>query len=106
MYQMGIDKDMAPVMLVNTNDNVIVSVPWNQIRTIGEIILLDEPPPEEPEPKPTSKPEGNTEADTMQSVGDATPTVNEESATPECSECTYENTPDASFCEACGNNLK
>ena len=104
VYQMGIDKDMAPVVLVSTDDNVIVSVPWSQVRAIGDIILLDAPPPEEPES--TSQPEDDTEANTMQSVDDATPTVDEESAATQCSKCTYENTPDASFCEACGNNLK
>jgi sporulation protein YlmC with PRC-barrel domain len=76
--QVGVDATQNVVLIITKNDGSEVSVKWNQIKKIGEIILLGEGQA------------GNT--DTIQSVL-------------KCSSCGFDNKPGSKFCQSCGSQV-
>ena len=77
--QVGVDSSQNVVLVITRNDGSDLTIPWNQIKKVGEIVLLGN----------QSGSEGPTQ---IQSVG-------------KCSSCGFENKMGSKFCEQCGNNL-
>ena len=75
--QVGVDSSQTVVLVITKDDGTEVTVPWNKVKTVGEVILL-----------------GNPEA--------SQPAANEPG---KCASCGFSNKIDAKFCEECGNNL-
>ncbi|MGI0008413.1 MAG: hypothetical protein ACRD92_02195 [Nitrosopumilaceae archaeon] len=72
--QIGIQTGQPGIVLVVTkNDGSDVVIKWEEIKKIGEIVLL-----------------GSQVSDTSS----------------KCSECSFNNKPDAKFCESCGKKIK
>jgi sporulation protein YlmC with PRC-barrel domain len=72
--QIGIQTGQPGIVLVVTkNDGSDVVIKWEEIKKIGEIVLL-----------------GSQVSD----------------ASSKCSECSFDNKPDAKFCESCGKKIK
>jgi len=72
--QIGIQTGQQGVVLVVTkNDGSDVLIKWEEIKKIGEIVLL------------------------ASQVSDSSS---------KCSECSFDNKPDAKFCESCGKKIK
>ena len=72
--QIGIQTGQQGIVLVVTkNDGSDVVIKWEEIKKIGEIVLL-----------------GSQVSD----------------ASSKCSECSFDNKPDAKFCESCGKKIK
>jgi len=72
--QIGIQTGQPGIVLVVTkNDGRDVVIKWEEIKKIGEIVLL-----------------GSQVSDTSS----------------KCSECGFDNKPDAKFCESCGKKIK
>ena len=76
--QVGVDAAQNVVLIITKNDASEISVQWNQIKKIGEIILLGEG---------QSSNVGST-----QSVS-------------RCSSCGFENKPGSKFCQSCGSQV-
>ncbi|MFI5407198.1 MAG: PRC-barrel domain-containing protein, partial [Nitrososphaerales archaeon] len=76
--QVGVDATQNVVLIITKNDGSEVSVKWNQIKKIGEIILLGEGQA------------GST--GTIQSVS-------------KCSSCGFDNKPGSKFCQSCGSQV-
>lgn len=76
--QVGVDATQNVVLIITKNDGSDISVKWNQIKKIGEIILLGE---------------GQVEN---------IPTVQ---STSKCSSCGFENKPGSKFCQSCGSQV-
>ena len=74
--QVGIDSTQAMVLVITKNDGTEGSIPWNNIKKVGEVILL-----------------GNPEAEIQ---------VNESG---KCSNCGFINKEGSKFCEECGTKI-
>lgn len=75
--QVGIDNDNSVVLIIKKNDGTNGSVPWANIKKIGEIILLG---------KPNETPQQQIQ------VG-------------KCANCGFTNKEGSKFCEECGTKL-
>jgi len=76
--QVGVDATQNVVLIITRNDASEIRVKWNQIKKIGEIILLGEGE------------SGNS--DLMQSIS-------------KCSSCGFDNKPGSKFCQSCGSQV-
>ena len=74
--QVGIDANQSLVLLIIKKDGTEINVPWNNIKKIGEVILLGDPAQEQPQNSPGV-----------------------------CSGCGFANKEGSKFCEECGNKL-
>ena len=74
--QVGIDANQSLVLLITKKDGTEINVPWNNIKKIGEVILLGNPAQEQPQ----------------NNLG-------------VCSSCGFANKEGSKFCEECGNKL-
>ncbi len=76
--QVGVDATQNVVLIITRNDASEISVKWNQIKKIGEIILLGE---------------GQSEnSNSIESIS-------------KCSSCGFVNKPDSKFCQSCGSKV-
>ncbi len=75
--QVGIDSNQSVVLLIIKNDGTEVSIPWNSIRKVGEVILLGNPTALPPASQPGK-----------------------------CSKCGFSNKEGSKFCEECGSKLQ
>lgn len=73
--QVGVDSSQNVVLVITNNDGSDVTVPWGDIRKIGEVILL-----------------GSTSSMNVSQSGN-------------CSSCNYSNKAGSKFCEQCGAKL-
>ncbi len=76
--QIGIDSTQSLVLVVTKNDGNEVTIPWNQIKKVGQIVLLG-----------TSV---STSSTINQQVG-------------KCNSCGFANKAEAKFCEQCGTKI-
>jgi len=74
--QVGVDATQSVVLIITRNDASEISVKWNQIKKIGEIILLGE--------------EQSENSNSVQSI-------------PKCANCGFENKLGSKFCQSCGS---
>lgn len=74
--QVGIDSSHQVVLVITKNDGQEMTVEWNKIKKIGEIIML----------------------------GEETQSA-ESSQVLRCPKCNFENKAGSKFCESCGNKL-
>ena len=75
--QVGVDQDLSLMLVIKAEDGTESVVPWSRIKTIGQILLLEE---EEPQ-------------------GDDAPDPGQ------CPSCNCVNSAESKFCEQCGNDL-
>ena len=75
--QVGVDSAQAVVLVITKNDGSEVTIKWDQIKKIGEIILLGEG-------------QGITTGGIQQS---------------KCSNCGFDNKPGSKFCQSCGTKI-
>lgn len=75
--QVGIDSNQSVVLLIIKNDGTEGSVPWSNIRKVGEIILLGNPTVEIQQNQPGK-----------------------------CAKCGFSNKEGSKFCEECGSKLQ
>ncbi len=73
--QVGVDSSQNVVLVITNNEGNDITVPWNKIRKIGEVILL-----------------GSSSESTASQSGN-------------CSSCNYSNKVGSKFCEQCGGKL-
>ncbi|MFB5645956.1 MAG: PRC-barrel domain-containing protein [Nitrosopumilaceae archaeon] len=73
--QVGVDSSQNVVLVITDSNGSDVTVPWNNIRKIGEVILL-----------------GSSSDISANQSG-------------KCSSCNYSNKPGSKFCEQCGAKL-
>ena len=73
----GIDSNQSVVLLIIKNDGTEASIPWNNIRKVGEVILLGSPVVA-PQPIQPGK----------------------------CANCGFSNKEGSKFCEECGSKLQ
>ena len=76
--QVGVDATQNVVLIITKNDGSEISVKWNQIKKIGEVILL-----------------GEGQSGTI--------AVTESSS--KCSSCGFNNKPGSKFCQSCGSRV-
>ena len=74
--QVGIDSTQSMVLVITKNDGTEGSIPWNNIKKVGEVILLGNPETE-PQPNEPGK----------------------------CSNCGFVNKEGSKFCEECGTKI-
>ena len=74
--QVGIDSNQSVVLLIIKNDGTEGSIPWNNIRKVGEVILLGSP---------------NAPTQTAQPG--------------KCPSCGFSNKDGSKFCEECGTKI-
>ena len=77
--QVGVDSNSQVILVISDNDGNDVSINWNRIKKVGEIILL-----------------GDSFAATT-----GTPAQNGL----RCPSCNFDNKPDSKFCESCGTKI-
>ena len=83
--QVGIDSAQTMVLvIIGAENNAELSVPWTNIRKIGDVILL-----------------GNPEDKTQQQAETAAPS----SPSAKCMNCGFVNKEGSKFCEECGNKI-
>jgi len=77
--QVGVDSNNQVILVVSDNEGNDVSINWNRIKKVGEIILL----------------------------GDSSITTTNVSAQQglRCPSCNFDNNPDSKFCESCGTKI-
>ena len=75
--QVGIDSNQLVVLIIIKNDGVEASILWNNIRKVGEVILLG---------NPTVIPERIQQG--------------------KCTSCGFSNKEGSKFCEECGNKIQ
>jgi len=77
--QVGVDSNNQVILVVSDNEGNDVSINWNRIKKVGEIILL----------------------------GDSSITTTNTSAQQglRCPSCNFDNNPDSKFCESCGTKI-
>jgi sporulation protein YlmC with PRC-barrel domain len=73
--QVGIDETQSMVLVITQNDGTEGTIPWKNIRKVGEVILL-----------------GNPESTPIATPG-------------KCSSCGFVNKEGSKFCEECGTKL-
>ena len=76
--QVGVDATQNVVLIITKNDGSEISVKWNQIKKIGEVILL-----------------GEGQSGTIGITESAS----------KCSSCGFNNKPDSKFCQSCGSRV-
>ena len=76
--QVGIDSNQTMVLVITKNDGIETSIPWTNVKKVGEVILLGTP---------------------------NTPPTAQISQPGKCSSCEYVNKEGSKFCEQCGNKL-
>ena len=76
--QVGVDSNNIVVLIMTDNDGNDVSINWDRIKKVGEIILLG--------------------------VSNAPSKMSEQQGF-KCANCKFENNPDSKFCERCGNQI-
>lgn len=74
--QVGIDSTQSMVLVITKNDGTEISIPWNNIKKVGEVILLGTPDAPAPAVQPG-----------------------------QCSNCGFGNKEGSKFCEECGTKL-
>ena len=74
--QVGIDSTQSMVLVITKNDGTESSIPWSNIKKVGEVVLL-------------GKPEAA-----------------EQSQPGKCSNCGFSNKEGSKFCEECGTKLQ
>jgi sporulation protein YlmC with PRC-barrel domain len=79
--QVGVDHMQSVVLVVTQNDGNELAIPWNQIKKVGEIVLLGG----------QSGPQIQSNTATQASGG--------------CSNCGFVNKMGSKFCEQCGNQI-
>ena len=77
--QVGVDSNSQVILVISDNDGNDVSINWNKIKKVGEIILL-----------------GDSSAAT-------TSTPAQQGL--RCPSCNFDNKPDSKFCESCGTKI-
>ena len=77
--QVGVNSSNQVILVVSDNEGNDVSVNWNRIKKVGEIILL----------------------------GDSSVTTISASVQQglRCPSCNFDNNPDSKFCESCGTKI-
>ncbi len=77
--QVGVDSNNQVILVVSDNEGNDVSINWNRIKKVGEIILL----------------------------GDSSITTTNASVQQglRCPSCNFDNNPDSKFCESCGTKI-
>ena len=81
--QVGVDSSQTVVLIITKDDGTDVTIPWNKIKTVGEVILL-----------------GNPDANAQ------TPTDTSSFSASGCGNCGFVNKNDAKFCEECGSKIQ
>ena len=77
--QVGVDSNNQVILVVSDNDGNDVSINWNRIKKVGEIILLGD----------------SSAATTSISVQEGL----------RCPSCNFDNKPGSKFCESCGTKI-
>ena len=77
--QVGVDSNNQVILVISDNDGNDVSINWNRIKKVGEIILL-----------------GDSSA--------ATTSISVQQGL-RCPSCNFDNKPDSKFCESCGTKI-
>jgi len=76
--QVGVDSNNQVILVVSDNDGNDVSINWQRIKKVGEIVLLGDSSTIDV-------------ASTQQGL--------------RCSSCNFDNKPDSKFCESCGTKI-
>ena len=76
--QVGVDATQNVVLIITKNDGSEISAKWNQIKKIGEIILL-----------------GEGQVGSMSSMQSSS----------QCASCGFDNKPGSKFCQSCGSQI-
>ena len=76
--QVGVDSSNQVILVISDNEGNDVSINWNKIKKVGEIILLGE---------------SSTTTSTPAQQG------------LRCPSCNFDNKPDSKFCESCGTKI-
>ena len=77
--QVGVDSDNTVILVMTDNEGNDVSISWQRIKKVGEIILLGD--------------SASTTSNTPTQQGSR------------CSSCNCDNKPDSKFCESCGTAI-
>ena len=77
--QVGVDSNNHVILVVSDNDGNDISINWNRIKKVGEIILLGD------------SSTATTSTPTQQGL--------------RCPSCNFDNKPDSKFCESCGTKI-
>tara|TARA_B100000029_G_C17550742_1_gene950033 strand:- start:803 stop:1567 length:765 start_codon:yes stop_codon:yes gene_type:complete len=80
--QVGVNSNQTLVLVISDNEGNDVSVNWDRIGTVGEVILL-------------GKNNDSVQQSTKTEVGQGA----------RCPSCNFDNKPDSKFCEMCGSQL-
>ena len=77
--QVGVDSNNTVILVMTDDQGNDVSISWQKIKKVGEVILL----------------------------GDSMPTVSSPSVQQglRCPSCNFDNKPDSKFCESCGTAI-
>lgn len=78
--QVGVDSAQSVVLVITKNDGTEISIPWDKIRNVGDVILLGKKDDE---------------------VTQTSVQMNQTS----CSSCGFDNKQGSKFCENCGTQL-
>jgi len=76
--QVGVDSNNQIILVISDNDGNDVSINWERIKKVGEIILLGD--------------------------SSATMSVSAQQGL-RCPSCNFDNKPDSKFCESCGTKI-
>jgi len=76
--QVGVDSNNQVILVISDNEGNDVSINWDRIKKVGEIILLGD--------------------------SSATMSVSAQQGL-RCTSCNFDNKPDSKFCESCGTNI-
>ena len=77
--QVGVDSNNHVILVVSDNDGNDISINWNRIKKVGEIIVLGD------------SSTATTSTPTQQGL--------------RCPSCNFDNKPDSKFCESCGTKI-
>ena len=77
--QVGVDSNNQVILVISDNDGNDISINWNRIKKVGEIILLGD------------SSAATTSTSTQQGL--------------RCPSCNFDNKPDSKFCESCGTKI-
>ena len=77
--QVGVGSNNQVILVVSDNDGNDISINWNRIKKVGEIILLGD------------SSAATTSISTQQGL--------------RCPSCNFDNKPDSKFCESCGTKI-
>ena len=80
--QVGVDSNQTLILVISNNEGSDVSVNWDRIGTVGEVIFL-------------GKNSNNKSETSKTQVGLGT----------RCPSCNFDNKTDSKFCESCGSQL-